>query len=81
MLLGGGRVVGEKTGIAWCDSSWSPWIGCTKVSPGCDGCYAQALDARFKYGGAALREVFGEVKVLYVREGEVLIGKPQENAK
>lgn len=30
----------EKTGIAWCDSTWNPWIGCTKVGPGCDGCYA-----------------------------------------
>ncbi len=44
--------MGEKTGIAWCDSSWSPWIGCTKVSPGCDGCYAEALDNRHQYGGA-----------------------------
>lgn len=47
-----GPVMGEKTGIAWCDSSWSPWIGCTKVSPGCDGCYAEVLDARYQYGKA-----------------------------
>ena len=44
--------MGEKTSIAWCTSSWSPWIGCTKVSPGCDGCYAQVLDNRHQYGGA-----------------------------
>ena len=42
----------ETTGIAWCDHTWSPWIGCTKVSPGCDHCYAEALDARHRYGGA-----------------------------
>lgn len=30
----------EHTNIAWCDSTWNPWIGCTKVSPGCDHCYA-----------------------------------------
>ncbi len=30
----------ETTGIAWCDSTWNPWIGCTKVGPGCDHCYA-----------------------------------------
>lgn len=29
----------EKTGIAWTDATWNPWMGCTKVSPGCDNCY------------------------------------------
>lgn len=32
----------ENTSIEWCDSSWNPWIGCTKVGPGCDHCYAEA---------------------------------------
>jgi protein gp37 len=32
------------TGIAWCHSTFNCWIGCTKVGPGCDGCYAEALD-------------------------------------
>ncbi len=31
-----------NTGIAWCDSTFNPWIGCTKVGPGCDNCYAKA---------------------------------------
>ena len=31
----------ETTEIAWADSTFNPWIGCTKVSPGCDGCYAE----------------------------------------
>ena len=26
----------EKTEIAWCDSTFNPWIGCTEVGPGCD---------------------------------------------
>lgn len=42
----------EQTAIAWATSSWSPWIGCTKVSPGCDGCYAEALDRRHRWHGA-----------------------------
>lgn len=42
----------EMTEIAWTTSSWSPWIGCTEVSPGCDNCYARVLDARHRYGGA-----------------------------
>ncbi len=38
----------EKTEIAWCDSTFNPWIGCQKVSPGCDNCYAEALmDKRY----------------------------------
>ena len=31
----------ELTGISWTDSTFNPWIGCTKVSPGCDHCYAE----------------------------------------
>lgn len=33
----------ETTNIEWADRTWSPWIGCTKVSPACDGCYAEHL--------------------------------------
>jgi len=36
----------EKTGIEWCDSTWNPWWGCTKISPACDHCYAADLDKR-----------------------------------
>jgi len=40
--------VGEKTAIEWCDHTFNPWIGCTKVSPACDNCYAEELmDARY----------------------------------
>lgn len=35
--------MGETTGISWCDATFNPWIGCTKVSPACDGCYAEAM--------------------------------------
>ncbi len=30
----------ESTKIEWCDSTFNPWIGCTKISPACDNCYA-----------------------------------------
>lgn len=36
----------EHTNIAWTDSTFNPWIGCTKISPACDNCYAAALDKR-----------------------------------
>jgi protein gp37 len=31
----------DKTKIQWADSTFNPWIGCTKVSPGCANCYAE----------------------------------------
>ena len=36
----------DTTEIAWTDSTFNPWWGCTKVAPGCDHCYAQTLDRR-----------------------------------
>lgn len=33
--------MGENTGIAWTHKTYNPWIGCTKVSPGCSHCYAE----------------------------------------
>lgn len=38
--------MGEQTKISWTDSTFSPWIGCQRVSPGCENCYAEALDKR-----------------------------------
>jgi protein gp37 len=40
----------KKTGIAWTDSSFNGWVGCTKVGPGCDLCYAEATNIRFAKG-------------------------------
>lgn len=31
-----------NTKIEWADHTFNPWIGCTKVGPGCDHCYAKA---------------------------------------
>jgi protein gp37 len=40
--------MGEVTAISWCDHTHNHWIGCTKVSPACDGCYAEAMmDKRY----------------------------------
>lgn len=40
--------MGEVTAIEWCDHTFNPWIGCTKVSPACDNCYAENLmDTRY----------------------------------
>ena len=34
--------MGESTKIEWCDHTFNPWIGCSKVHAGCDHCYAEA---------------------------------------
>jgi protein gp37 len=35
----------DKSKIEWTDATFNPWIGCTKVGPGCDNCYAARQDA------------------------------------
>ena len=44
----------DKTGIEWTDATWNPVTGCTKVSPGCAHCYAEAITLRFRRGGPFL---------------------------
>ena len=46
--------MGDKSGIEWTDATWNPVTGCTKVSPGCAHCYAEAITLRFKRGGPFL---------------------------
>jgi protein gp37 len=38
--------MGKETSISWTDATFNPWHGCTKVSPGCDNCYAETFDKR-----------------------------------
>ena len=38
----------ENSNIEWTDHTFNPWIGCQKVSIGCDHCYAETMmDHRF----------------------------------
>jgi protein gp37 len=34
--------------IEWTDATWNPVRGCTKISPGCKHCYAEAFAERFR---------------------------------
>jgi protein gp37 len=34
--------------IEWTDATWNPVTGCTKISRGCDNCYAERLSERFR---------------------------------
>lgn len=35
--------MGDHSEIQWTDATWNPTIGCTRVSAGCDHCYAYTL--------------------------------------
>jgi len=46
--------MGENTKIEWASHTFNPWLGCTKVGPACDHCYAEDMMAnryrRVKWG-------------------------------
>lgn len=39
--------MGETSKIAWTDGTWNPVLGCSKVSEGCNHCYAETLATRY----------------------------------
>lgn len=43
--------MGDKTRIAWCDSTWNPVTGCSPVSAGCLNCYAEPMARRLRAMG------------------------------
>lgn len=38
----------DRTAIEWTNATWNPVTGCTKISRGCDNCYAERLAERFR---------------------------------
>jgi protein gp37 len=38
----------ESTQIEWTDSTWNPVTGCSKITAGCDFCYAKRFSERFR---------------------------------
>lgn len=49
----------QHTKIEWADHTFNPWIGCTRVSPACDNCYAEVQQGqrfgRVKWGAGQPR--------------------------
>jgi protein gp37 len=41
-------VMAVGTPIEWTDATWNPVTGCSKITPGCDFCYAERLSERFR---------------------------------
>lgn len=42
-----------NTSIEWCDATWNPVRGCSRISEGCRNCYAEGVAARFSGPGQA----------------------------
>src|SRR5712675_3330226 len=38
----------QNSSIEWTDTTWNPVTGCTKISAGCDNCYAARFSERFR---------------------------------
>ena len=38
----------DNSKIEWTDATWNPVRGCTKISPGCQHCYAETFAERFR---------------------------------
>jgi protein gp37 len=38
----------ENSAIEWTDTTWNPVTGCTKISVGCENCYAARFSERFR---------------------------------
>jgi len=38
----------QTSQIEWTDATWNPVTGCTKISAGCDNCYAERFSERFR---------------------------------
>lgn len=38
----------ETSSIEWTDATWNPVTGCTKISSGCDNCYAARFSERWR---------------------------------
>ena len=47
--------MGKKSGIAWTDATWNPWMGCTKVSAGCKNCYMFREQKRYGHSPEVIR--------------------------
>lgn len=43
--------MGDHSAIGWTEATWNPTVGCSKVSPGCDNCYAIRSSVRLVASG------------------------------
>ena len=54
----------SATKIQWTEATWNPVRGCSRISPGCENCYAERQAARFNGRCGALSEWTGKVELV-----------------
>ena len=40
--------MGDRSAIEWTDATWNPVVGCTKITSGCENCYAERFAERWR---------------------------------
>lgn len=69
--------MGKETKIRWAGATWNPMVGCTKISPGCDHCYAEVQAERWR-GTPGFPDGFApQFKEHMLRKPAVWAGKPR----
>lgn len=58
--------MGENSKIEWTTHTFNPWIGCTRVSPACENCYAETFAGRFNIATWGTANAGGTRKVTSV---------------
>lgn len=62
----------QTSRIEWTEATWNPTVGCTKISPGCKHCYAEAMANRLHAMGTLGYENGFKLTVLPARLDEPL---------
>lgn len=72
------KLVVLRSGISWCSGTLNAWVGCDKVSAGCDNCYAEALVNRIMPSSFGHR--FEDVRLHLKRLDQLSKMKPHKDA-
>ncbi|MDB9822562.1 phage Gp37/Gp68 family protein [Deltaproteobacteria bacterium] len=62
----------HQSKIEWTEQTWNPTTGCTKISPGCQNCYAEVMARRLKAMGVKGYEKGFELTLQQYRLNEPL---------
>lgn len=76
--------MGEVTGISWCHHTLNRWIGCTKVSPACENCYAEGESKRrgwAKWGAGQPRHNISDATWFQYRKWDRKAGEAGETRR
>lgn len=65
--------MGDRTHIEWTDATWNPVRGCTKVSAGCDNCYAMTMAGRFSGPGQPYDGLTRKVNGRHQWNGDIML--------